>query len=274
MRTGIVKIELNLADQVGLFNGDFDPVKHFNLLPNQYVLFSTREDGLFGKYKVKNGKLVELPYVSFGKGKDKFEPLNVEQECYFDLLNDDSIPVKVATGVAGSGKTKAAIKFGFRKLADPTSPIEKIMIIREPIGIGKSVGFFKGDKNDKVGYWNSPIKDNLADHQESLEELVERGVVEMEIPYTAQGRDIKNCWIIVDEAQNLTTQQFKMLGERVASGSQIVFIGDLSQVVNSKYEKDSGLLRAFSLIGHRLFGAVELVEDVRSEVSKLFATIY
>jgi predicted ribonuclease YlaK len=85
---------------------------------------------------------------------------------------------------------------------------------------------------------------------------------------------LKNCFIIVDEAEDLTEDIFKMLGERVSSGSYITFVGDIKQVSKDKYAKNNGLNRIFNLRGCPIFGAVELKDDVRSDVSHIFATIY
>jgi predicted ribonuclease YlaK len=221
------------------------------------------------------GPWYRLPYTTIGTKGDIFKPLNLEQECYFDLLNDDTIPIKVCTGIAGSGKTKSALKFGFHKINSKDSLIEKIMIIRNPVSVGEEVGFFKGDKNEKLACWNNPARDNLENESMlSFEDMVARGLIEMEIPATMQGRDLKNTWIIVDECQQMTYEQVKMIGSRVAYGSQIIFIGDLDQTFLKKYKDNNGLEKLYNLRGHQLVGVVDLKEDVRSEVSKLFATSY
>lgn len=272
IKTGISYITL-LDEQINqLFKGELD-ISKYDVVENEYIVFKDITGSVIGKYKIVNRKLVMLTYVSLGTKNSVYKPKNIEQECYFDLLNNDNIPIKVCIGIAGSGKTKSALKFGFSKLDN--GKVDKIILVRNPVGIGEQIGFFKGDKNDKLLKWNNPAKDNLEyDSQMSLEEMVEKGIIQLEICDTMQGRDVKNAWIIVDEAQYLTIDQFKMVGERVSEGSQIVFIGDIKQIYNSKFKENNGLERVFNLRGLKEFGCCELKEDVRSETSKIFATKY
>ena len=269
--TGINYITI-AGEQINEFyHRGFDFSK-YDLRPNEYVIVRQPDGLLLAKKKVKDNKLLDVPFIKIGTGKGIFKPLNPEQECAFDLMTDDSIKIKVLTGLAGSGKTKIAIKFGMEKLK--REQVSKIFFIRNPVAVGEEVGFFKGDKNAKVLNWNNPIKDNMDDRMDTLEELIEKGKVEIDIPATMKGRDIKDAWIIVDEAEDLTEEQFKMIGERVSAGSYIIFCGDTGQVTKDKYRKNNGLQRAFNLRGIPLFGCVELLEDVRSETSKIFATMY
>lgn len=240
---------------------------------NEYVIIKNENGKVLAKYKYKNGRFIELPFVTIGKGKNAFTPLNPEQECAFDMMADNDVKIKVLTGLAGSGKTKIAIKFGLTKL--DKGEINKIFLVRNPVHVGEQLGFHKGDKLAKTANWNNPIKDNMDDRLETLEELVAKGKVELDIPSEMKGRDLKNSWIIVDEAEDLTEELFKMIGERVAEGSTIVFTGDIGQATHLKYKNNSGLKRVYKLRGKTpLYGSVELIEDVRSEVSKVFATIY
>lgn len=240
---------------------------------NQYVQFLSHIGEHLMLRRYSRGVYQSLVYPEHDKGKAKLKPLNDEQRCYFDLLHNSNIPIKVATGMAGTGKTNLAMKFGFMKIADKNCPIKKMILVRNPVECGEAVGFLKGDKNEKLGHWNNPAKDNYEDGTIPFEQLVEKGIIELDIPSMMLGRSLKNSWIIVDEAQHLSHQMFKMLGERVASGSEIVFIGDPSQ--DYGYNKgETGLNRVTNLIGNKLIGVVELKEDVRSEVSKLFATQY
>lgn len=245
----------------------------FSLRDNQYVQFVSETGESLMIKRHSNTVFHNLSYPSTDNSKKKIKPMNDEQKCYFDLLHNSEIPIKVSVGMAGTGKTNLALKFGFMKMADKNSPIEKMILVRNPVECGEAVGFLKGDKNEKLGHWNNPAKDNYEDKNVPFEALVERGKIELDIPSLMLGRNLKNSWIIVDEAQHLNPQMFKMLGERVATGSEIIFIGDPSQ--DYGYTRgESGLEKAKKLIGNHLFGMVELKEDVRSEVSKLFATRY
>jgi predicted ribonuclease YlaK len=269
--TGINYITIT-GEQINEFYHKGFDFNNYDLRPNEYVIVKQPDGLILAKKKVKNNKLVDVPFIAIGNGKGAFKPLNPEQECAFDLMADDTIKIKILIGLAGSGKTKIAIKFGMEKLK--REQISKLFFVRNPVAVGEEVGFFRGDKNSKVLNWNNPIKDNLEDRLDTLEELILKGRVEIDIPATMKGRDIKDSWIIVDEAEDLTEEQFKMIGERVSTGSYIIFCGDTGQVTKEKYRKSNGLQRAFNIRGIQVFGCVELVEDVRSETSKIFATLY
>jgi predicted ribonuclease YlaK len=133
--------------------------------------------------------------------------------------------------------------------------------------------------DQKLLPWLGCIKDNLDDKQNTLEELIQKEVIEIEAVETIKGRDIKDAWIIVDEAEDLTEEQFKVIGERVSTGSYICFIGDYNQTSQENYKKSSGFKRAFEkLKGRPLFGFMSfdnaLEDDVRSEISKEFTYYY
>lgn len=240
---------------------------------NDYLMVLDQHGTMVDKMRVNtSGDLAQVPFIAIGKGRDSFKPLNPEQECAFDLMANTKIPIKVVVGMAGTGKTKIALKFGLEMLAK--EKVSRILIVRNPDGVGKSLGFYKGDKMTKMMNWNNPVKDNVSDQQLSLEEMIDKGDIELDVVETMKGRDIKDTWIIVDEAEDLTEEQIKMVGERVSAGSYICIIGDLNQVTHKEYKKSSGLKRLTNLHGIPEFGYVELTEDVRSATSKIFATRY
>ncbi len=239
---------------------------------NQFVTVQNSFGDIVGNYIYKDNRLQEIDrFVALGRSG--FRPRNLEQKFYFHLLGDNDIPLKVCLGKAGTGKTTLALKFGFDAMN--SGLVDKIIVVKEPEGNGKQVGYFKGDKDEKLSIWNSSTKDVLETvSQESLEELIRRHKIELDIPYTMLGRDIKNSWIIIDEAQNLSKKQVKMLGERVSDKSYIVFLGDPSQRVDNKRNNDCGLTALYNASYHKVLGRIKLTQNVRSEVSKFFSDIF
>ena len=239
---------------------------------NQFVRAEGVRGDAIGNYIYKDNRLKEIDrFVPMMHGG--FKPRNLEQKFYFHLLGDNDIPLKVCLGKAGTGKTTLALRFGFEAMNNGL--VDKIVIVKEPEGNGKQVGYFKGDKDEKLAIWNSSTRDVLETvSQESLEELIRRHKIELDIPYTMLGRDIKNSWIIVDEAQNLSKKQIKMIGERVSDKSYIVFIGDPSQRVDNKYGDDCGLTALYNAPYNKVLGRIKLTENVRSDVSKFFSDIF
>ena len=103
-------------------------------------------------------------------------------------------------------------------------------------------------------------------------------MVEVDSPEYLKGRDIKNAWILVDECEDLTEEQFAMIGQRTSANSTICFVGDYDQITQDKYKKYSGLKRAINnLAGNENVGILVFdseEDNVRSEISKIFTYLY
>jgi PhoH-like ATPase len=244
-----------------------------DLKTNQYLIIRDQDDKIIDKY-FWNGKSLEK--LKYKKNKD-FKPKTYKQECCFDLLSRDDIKVKIMFGCAGSGKTKMALRFGFEYLKE--GKVNKIFIIRHNVSVGEKNGFLKGTKEEKIMGWLGCIKDNIDDRQESLEQMIAFDQIEVEAVEYIKGRDIKNSWIIIDEAEDLTEEQFQVIGERVSEGSYICFIGDVDQTSQKQYKENNGYKRAINnLAGDPLVGIVGMEDkdhdNVRSGVSKLFTYKY
>lgn len=228
---------------------------------NQYVIVDneniSRWDG---------SKLAPLTY-----DLKAIKPKNIEQKMAFDLLDNDKIPVKLLTGVAGGGKTRMAFEFALKKLKDYHHPIERILILRNPATVGKDLGLLPGTKEEKMLPWIKTIT-NLCDDE--AYDLMSQ--IEFDTPAYQQGITWDRTFTIVEEAQMLCEDLFQMLGSRVGEDSQIVFAGDYKQAFDSKYKGEkNGLLKGVkTLIGDPLVGLVEMQKSERSKVAQLFATMW
>lgn len=253
MYTGFRKVnEEELAD---IHEGKIVPQ------PNEYIIF---EDNA---YRFDGHTLKPLKYTKI-KG---FTPKNVEQKMLFDLLENNDIPVKFAVGIAGSGKTKAAIMYGLEKVKK--GDFQRLFIVKQPAPASEhELGYLKGTKEDKMRSWMGSVYDSLEGGEQEAEYMVQRGQLEFDVVAFMLGRDLQNSFIIVDEAQLLTREQIKLLGSRVSQGSVIVFAGDYEQIFNKKYKNDNGLIAGVDVLQDSgLTGAVTLTESVRSKVAELFA---
>jgi predicted ribonuclease YlaK len=234
------------------------------LITNQYLYTENKETIL----RFDGEKLTSLHLPKF----KEFKPQNEEQKMAFDLMANRDIPIKVLIGIAGSGKTKMGLTFGLKALEKGDA--KKLFIVRQPSPVGEEIGFLKGTKDEKLQAWFKPILDNLEGGEFQLQQMIQRGMIEFEAPAFMQGRDLQETYVVVDEAQLLTTEQVKMLGSRIGHGSTIVFAGDYEQVFNKKYsgEKNGLIKMVDTLAGNPLFGVVHMVKSVRGPVAELFAT--
>jgi PhoH-like ATPase len=202
-----------------------------------------------------------------------FNAKNQEQMIAFDLLDNNEIPIKFLYGVAGSGKTKAALQYGLTKVG--LHQFDGLFIVRHPISVGETLGLYSGNKDEKMKNWINPIIDNLSGGDLTLEGLLRDGKLWFDVPGDMQGRDLKNLFIIIDESQQLSKEQVKMLGSRVSTGSVIVFCGDIDQTFDDRFKgNNNGLAFAISeLRNEPEVGVVHLTQSVRGRVAELFSSL-
>lgn len=251
----------------------------FDLLTNQYLIVYDKdeptefdEDGnpikfkVLDKFRFDGDSYVKLKLPS----KRTYAPRNEEQECAADLLYNNDIPIKIIAGTYGSGKTMAAVKAALHSVLEKGHQA-KIMVVRNPIGSGESIGWLKGTMEDKTEGFFKPIVQHLEGGEQEASLLESRGQLTKNIPYYMKGLSIEDTFMVVDEAEDLDSKLFKLVGTRLASGSVIAFTGDFNQV-EDKYRMSNGMLRAIETMkGDPLVGVVVLEEDVRSEASKVFS---
>lgn len=172
-----------------------------------------------------------------GKRRNAFgiEPSNLEQLCALEALCDDSIQLVSLLGAAGTGKTLLAMAVALQKIAEQDR-FQKIIVLKPLVAVGGSdIGFLPGSKMEKVGAWLGNFRDNLEQmSQASLEDFVQDGKIEVEALTFIQGRSIQQAFIIIDEAQNLSAREARMIVERCGSDSKVVLLGDPSQVETRK----------------------------------------
>lgn len=269
MYTGYIEVCPSNEELQSLYEGN----NIYNLKNNQYVLIRDSDGKIIDKKRWNGEKLVSLIYQ---KWKD-FKPLTWKQEFLFDMLSNHDAYIRIIAGVAGSGKSKVTIKFGLHYITKGL--FSKIFLVRHNVSVGEKNGFLKGDKFTKIRGWLGFFEDNIDDNQETLEEMVDHKTLDTDSVEYIKGRDIKNSWIIIDEAEDLTEAQFKVIGERLSAGSEINFVGDYEQTTQELYKKDSGLKRAINNLAGNPKVSILVFDDkendnVRSEGSKIFSYLY
>jgi len=248
------------------------------LFPNQYVMMvsnANEKKTALGRYINKGTPLRQLLKSQKIWG---IKPRNKEQQFLMDALMDPKIQVVTAIGKAGSGKTICAIAAGLEQTIDETTQEYTRVIVSRPVQpLGKDIGFLPGTMEEKMSPWLMPIQDNLqflmGNDKLTLDIYIQKGTIEIEALTYIRGRSISNAFIIIDEAQNLTTHELKTIITRVGEGTKIVLTGDVEQIDNVYIDATSnGLTHAvekfkkFELASH-----VTLHKGERSKVATFAA---
>jgi phosphate starvation-inducible PhoH-like protein len=202
-------------------------------------------------------------------------PRTDNQKALIDALRTHS--QVFILGPAGTGKTYVTATYA----ADlyTLKEIDKIVITRPHVAVGKELGFLKGDLQEKTMPWALPVLDVLEKHlgKGTVETGIKNGNIEMAPLALMRGRSFDNAFIIVDESQNITTHELKMLLTRVGEGSTIVLNGDTQQ---SDLKEADGLSKVIHLAKKYMlpvpiieFGLTDIVRsDICAEWVKVFMT--
>ena len=167
------------------------------------------------------------------------------QKQYVDAIRDNTCTF--AVGPAGTGKTYLAIAMAVVALKN--KEIEKIILTRPAVEAGEKLGFLPGDLAQKVDPYLRPLYDALHEMMgvDAYQRLVERGAVEVAPLAYMRGRTLNDAFIILDEAQNTTSEQMKMFLTRMGMGSKMVITGDVTQIDLPMGTK-SGLVEALEVL--------------------------
>ena len=213
-------------------------LENTNLKTNEYVMLISNAN----EKKTALGRFVNEHTPVKQLRKDKrgvwgIKPRNKEQSFLIDALMDPDIEVITAIGKAGSGKTLCAIAAALEQTLDErTSTYTRVIVSRPVQPLGKDIGFLPGTMEEKMSPWLMPIQDNLqtlmGNDKVTLDMYLEKGTIEIEAITYIRGRSIGKAFIIIDEAQNLTTHELKTIITRVGEGTKIVLTGDVEQIDN------------------------------------------
>ncbi len=194
----------------------------------------------------KNSSDKNIEYI-IKTPKKSVIPRSEKQKKYVRALKESEIII--STGPAGTGKTFLAVAIALTMLLE--KKIERIILSRPAVEAGERLGFLPGDMKEKVDPYLRPLYDSLYDllDFEKIQKKIEVGDIEIAPLAFMRGRTLKNCFAILDEAQNATDTQIKMFLTRLGENSKIVINGDPSQI-DLPNKSLSGLNRSKKLLGH------------------------
>jgi phosphate starvation-inducible PhoH-like protein len=194
-------------------------------------------------------------------------PKTENQAQYIAALTDPDTDIVIATGPAGTGKTYLAMQAALRAYRDGLC--ERIVLTRPSISIeNESHGFLPGDLNSKLEPWVRPMVDVFREYY-SLKEIkymLETETLELAPLGMMRGRTFKNTWLMLDEAQNATPAQLKMLLTRIGYDSKIIISGDVEQT--DRRTPDNGLLDLCDRLDRSSVAGIQVCEFTSRDIQR------
>lgn len=171
----------------------------------------------------------------------QLKPSNRSQKVLLKKLRQEHHDITLAIGPAGTGKTYLATRVAVEKLQD--GDYQKIVITRPNVSSGDDLGYLPGTLTEKMAPWTRPIVDVLNEcfPVNIVNQMIQQEVVEIAPIAFMRGRTFKNAIVIVDEAQNCTPEQMKMIMTRIGEGSRMIITGDTEQYDRRELGTISGL---------------------------------
>ena len=267
--TGMVELDVTGADLDDLYGEGHLDLEQARELPchTGLVLLSERGSAL-GRVRADKGvQLVRGDRDAFG-----LHGRSAEQRVALELLLDPEIGIVSLGGRAGTGKSALALCAGLEAVMERRRH-QKVVVFRPlyPVG-GQELGYLPGSENDKMSPWAQAVFDTLGAvaSREVIEEVLDRGMLEV-LPLThIRGRSLHDAFVIVDEAQSLERNVLLTVLSRIGANSKVVLTHDVAQRDNLRVGRHDGVVAVVErLKGHPLFGHVTLTRSERSPIAAL-----
>ncbi len=231
------------------------------------VLHSEKGSALARVTADKHLQLVRGDRAAFG-----LHGRSAEQRVALDILLDPDIGIISLGGRAGTGKSALALSAGLDAVLEKRLH-KKVVIFRPLYAVGgQELGYLPGTENEKMSPWAQAVFDTLGAlvSQQVIDEVVERGLIEV-LPLThIRGRSLHDSFVIVDEAQSLERGVLLTVLSRIGQGSRVVLTHDIAQRDNLRVGRHDGVVAVVeSLKGHPLFAHITLTRSERSQIAAL-----
>ena len=264
----------------------------FELYPNQCCVLTQQEGKSALAVFKRQTQSLHLVAKPKNGGQARIAPLNNEQSFALALLQDPDILLVTLVGRAGAGKTLLSLLGGYEQHCEGN--FQQIVVYRPNIELGHPIGYLPGTWEEKFEPWMRPIFDNLEliligsgdpsfgrgkGKVKSLHGVIHQMLQEKRLAIEpinfVQGRTLHHSFVIVDEAQNLTPEQVKMLITRMGEGSKIVLTGDPEQIAVRFLDATSnGLTHVVECMkGQEIYGHITMKKPEGSRLAELGAEL-
>ena len=267
--TGVVELEVAESDVDALYEHRpvFIPSAAEQPVNTGVVMLSSRGSALGRVGADKQVRLVRGDRDVFG-----LHGRSAEQRLAIDLLMDAEVGIVSLGGRAGTGKSALALCAGLEAVLERREH-RKVVVFRPLYAVGgQELGYLPGSEAEKMGPWGQAVFDTLEAlvSKEVLEEVLDRGMLEV-LPLThIRGRSLHDSFVIVDEAQSLEKNVLLTVLSRIGQNSRVVLTHDVAQRDNLRVGRHDGVAAVVeTLKGHPLFGHITLTRSERSPIAAL-----
>ncbi|WP_218038500.1 PhoH family protein [Acrocarpospora pleiomorpha] len=267
--TGMSELQVTTEDVEALFDGGTADLEEARELPTHtgLRLLSSKGSALGRVLPDKSVRLVRGDREVFG-----LHGRSAEQRIALDLLMDPEVGIVSLGGRAGTGKSALALCAGLEAVLERRQH-RKVIVFRPLYAVGgQDLGYLPGTENEKMGPWAQAVYDTLGavTTPEVIEEVLDRGMLEV-LPLThIRGRSLHDAFVIVDEAQSLERGVLLTVLSRIGANSRVVLTHDIAQRDNLRVGRHDGVVAVVEkLKGHPLFAHVTLTRSERSPIAAL-----
>jgi PhoH-like ATPase len=267
--TGMADVDLSAEQMADLYENETLASRQVADLPiNTSLVVHSERGSALGRVVGKGEfRLVRGDRDVFG-----LHGRSAEQRLAIDLLLDPEVGIVSLGGRAGTGKSALALCAGLEAVLEKQQH-RKIMVFRPLYAVGgQELGYLPGDQGEKMNPWGQAVFDTLGAlvSENVLEEVVERGILEV-LPLThVRGRSLHDAFVIVDEAQSLERNVLLTVLSRIGQNSRVVLTHDVAQRDNLRVGRHDGVASVIeTLKGHPLFAHITLTRSERSAIAAL-----
>ena len=272
--TGIASLAVSADEMSDLYETELGTHEDVYGLPtNTGLVISSERGSALGRVTGTDG---EFRVIRGDRDVFGLNGRSAEQRIAIDLLLDPSVGIVSLGGRAGTGKSALALCAGLEAVLERQLQ-KKIIVFRPLFAVGgQDLGYLPGDQGDKMSPWGQAVFDTLSSvvSDNVIEEVMQRGMLEV-LPLThIRGRSLHDAFVIVDEAQSLERNVLLTVLSRIGQNARVVLTHDVQQRDNLRVGRHDGIASVIeTLKGHRLFGHVTLTRSERSDIAALVTSL-